>query len=104
MTAEVAPQAPERLDRTKITPSMMFEDIVGIEEFAISRVFHQSVTALAEDPTQFLRMLVFVDLRRGGQKDKDAFADAQAMRLGEVRTYFVDEAEADEDAEGKDKP
>lgn len=107
MTEQNTPQAPPPLDRAKATASDQFDDLVGLEEIAISRVFQRSVNSLSEDPTQFLRAMVFIDLRRNSIKDRDAYAQAQAMRLGEVRTWFRDEKDQSPDdvadAEGKEQ-
>ena len=82
-----------------MTPQEMFDDLGGFEEIAIANRFGTSVNVLAStSPTQFIRALIFANLRRDGDSDGDAYKTAQGMKLGEVKTYFrEDEAEPGKD-------
>jgi hypothetical protein len=73
------------------TPSEAAESINGFDEIAIGAHFGMKLASMKEDPYTFLRALVFVDKRRGGLKDKEAFQEAMEQTIGDLGRYFVAE-------------
>lgn len=84
------------LDTTEIgavphamTSQEMFDDLGGFEEIAVATRFGTPVNDLAgTNATQFLRALIFADLRRKGSSDGNAYKAAQNLKLGQVKHYF----------------
>lgn len=79
------------------TPNDMFESLTGFDEIAIAAHFGDKITALHADPFAFLRALAFVDKRRGGASDREAYEAAMNLSISETQTYFADD-EAEDDA------
>lgn len=85
----------------KPTPQEASESLTGFDEIAIKQKFGSPLKQLGdEDPTQFLRALVFVLRRRDGKADAEAFHLAQSMTLADVSAEFTnptveEQAEAD---------
>lgn len=83
------------------------ETLNGFDEIAISRTFGEDVTALRERPLMFLRALAFIDHRRQGQKDAEAYVAAMEILTKDLDSYFPDDPieldpEHPETAEGKE--
>lgn len=70
-----------------------FMSLNGFDEIAIAKEFKSDITALRTSPIMFLRALLFVDKRRGGMKDADAFKAAMEAPITEVNDYFDEGAE-----------
>lgn len=69
------------------------ESLNGFDEQAIKKAFDVPVGKLgAEDPTQFLRALIFTCRRRDGENDVVAYNAAQEMPMSEVNAYFAEES------------
>lgn len=85
----------------KQTASMVSESLTGFDEIAIKQHFGATIRGLTQDdPTQYLRALVFVLERRAGKKDPEAYHVAQSMSLIEVKDRLpmaADDADADFD-------
>lgn len=66
------------------------DTLVGGEEDLITHQFSVDWTTLGDKkPTMLARACIMVHRVRGGQKVKEAKADAIAMPLGEVQVYFA---------------
>ncbi|MBS2939590.1 hypothetical protein KDN32_17765 [Nocardioides sp. J2M5] len=78
------------------TPNDMFESLTGFDEIAIAAHFGDKITNLHADPFAFLRALAFVDFRRGGQNDKDAYQSAMALTISATQNYFTEDETEDE--------
>lgn len=94
-TAAAGPQTDMTADETVLS-------LTGFDEIAIATAFRADISALRESPFQFLRALIFVDQRRKGAKDAEAFQAAMNLTVADLNAYFPD-ARAD-GAEGKDSP
>ena len=69
-----------------------YESLTGFDEIAVSKAFGAVISAFAEqDPIRFGRALMFVDLRRQGFKDVDAYQRAMNSTNGESTDYFADD-------------
>lgn len=81
--------------RCDLTVEEMMGSLTGFDEIAIEKAFGTEVLALADHkPLQYVRALIFVDRRRSGRKDTDAFKDAQDLTLDEVNEgYFTPDVE-----------
>lgn len=92
------------MSATDQTANDVFNTLTGFDEIAIKREFKADVLTLAKtDKAGFLRALVFIDHRRAGVKDRDAFKATMELLLSEVTDYFADEpADDDAEAEGDD--
>lgn len=74
------------------TAEQAFESCNGFDEIAIKQRFGMAAAHLPNaDPNQFLRAMVFVEERRRGLTDGDAWQACQAMTLGEAFNYFQPE-------------
>lgn len=82
-----------------LTANEVSESLTGFDEIAIKQQFGGTIRTLTqEDPTQYMRALVFVLERRGGKKDAEAYHVAQSMSLIEVKDRLPQEdANADFD-------
>lgn len=104
---EAAAEVITAADR-EIGPQAMYESLNGFDEIAVAKAFGAVITAFAEtDPMKFGRALMFVDLRRQGFKDTDAYKRAMNSTNAETNEYFADDPEdvdpADPDSDaGKD--
>ena len=73
----------------------------GFDEIAVERHFNRSFRKL-EDGTLMGRAVLFVQWRREGMRDADAYKKAMLLTIDELEASFVDPADEDEeDAEGK---
>lgn len=86
-----------------------FLSLTGFDEIAITREFGEDISRLVPDkngegghPFGFLRALVFVHQRREGLKDREAYKAAQEIPIGDLQSYFSDEAAADLDPDDPD--
>ena len=68
-----------------------FLSLNGYDELAISKAFDADVQQLRGEPFRFLRALVFVHQRREGLKDREAYAAAQELPIGQLQEYFAAE-------------
>lgn len=81
------------MSTSELTVEETAESLNGFDEQAIKKTFGAPVGKLgAEDPTQFMRALVFVCRRRDGEDDMTAYNAAQTMSMGEVNGYFAEES------------
>lgn len=67
------------------------ESLTGFDEIAIAAHFGCEWMELQAKPITLLRALAFVDHRRGGMSDKDAYAAVMGMSVREVGDYFPDD-------------
>lgn len=70
-----------------------YDSLSGFDEIAIRREFRETVAQLVdgEDRTRMQRALVFIDLRRGGATDAEAYEQAMGAPWAEIRDYFASE-------------
>jgi hypothetical protein len=92
-------------DVEKLTPQEAASSLNGWEELAITKAFGADPNDLP--PTRLGRALVFVMLRRAGEKDGPAYSRVMGMTGDECKGYFADEAveldpEDPDTAQGKD--
>lgn len=73
----------------QLTVEQMAETLTGFDEIAIGQFFGADPTKLKG--TMGPRSLVFVQLRREGAADGDAFKQSMNMPLKEVMGSFADE-------------
>lgn len=73
---------------TELTAEDFFKSITGFDEIAIQKAFGTPFVDLRNDQFRFLRALVFVDLRRDGKKDADAYAEVMGLGIGAVDAWF----------------
>lgn len=91
--------------QTETTPLELFDSLTGFDELAIKARFGTEVTKLRKDPLQFMRALVFIDLRRQPDaKDAAAYHAAQEMPSRAALTYFTPEPTEDEVDHDPDDP
>lgn len=79
------------MSNTEMTAEDFFKSITGYDEMAIQKAFGTPFPALRDDQFRFLRALVFVDLRRSGKKDGEAYAEVMGLGIGAVDAWFPDE-------------
>lgn len=77
------------------TAREMVRSLTGWDEIAIERKFESKMTDLAT--TMAARAAVFVQLRREGNDDANAYGLCMNMPMGEVEDFFADEPAADEE-------
>lgn len=65
-----------------------FMSLNGFDEIAIAKEFKADLNKLREQPFMFLRALVFVDKRRAGLKDSEAYKAAMEATVGQLNGYF----------------
>lgn len=88
MTA-TTPQEVHRVDANEF-----IETLTGFDEIAIEKHFGSRWGTLAEqNPTMLLRALVFIEFRREGQSDPDAYKAALSLTLREAQDRFPDAEE-----------
>lgn len=76
------------------TATQMVRSLTGWDEVAIERMFRSKVGDLSS--TMAARAAVFVQLRREGGDDRNAYGQAMGMTLGEVEEgFFADEPDTD---------
>lgn len=91
---------------TRSAEQAMF-DLTGFDEIAIARHFGRHLAVLKDEPFQLMRALAFVDARREGMKDTDAYRHAMSLTIQAVSDMYDDPTDPDEsaaldqDAEGK---
>jgi hypothetical protein len=84
------------------TADEFFNSLTGFDELAIAKQFGQALEHLIPSenkatgqktgsPFLFQRALAFVDLRRGGANDRDAFKQAMELSIAEANGYFADD-------------
>lgn len=72
----------------------MAESLNGFDEIAITKSFGISIGEIRkQEALTFLRALVFVDQRRKGLKDPEAYEFAMLLTVGKLPHYFADEAD-----------
>lgn len=84
----------------KITVNEAFEQLTGWDEIAIKKAFGAEVTAMRKQPFTFARALAFVDFRRGGKNDRDAYETALGLTIRDLNDHFLE----DEDEPMPDEP
>lgn len=94
------------MSATTTTADEAFDSLNGFDEIAIAKQFGNQIHQLHPDnpggsPFGFLRALVFVDLRRNGEKDAEAFTKAMTLSVRDLNTYFA-EAEPEIDPDDPD--
>jgi hypothetical protein len=83
----------------KIESETFTRTLTGFDEVAIRKMFGASFDVL--EGTLNPRALLFVQLRRDGAKDPDAFRSAMEIMLGDLEQLFQNPNEAGEVDEGK---
>lgn len=82
---------------TTLTADEMLSSLNGFDELAIGKHFGAPIQALIPDPEKiggpspwvYFRALAFIDLRRGGKSDKDAYAEAMGLTVIDSQDYFA---------------
>lgn len=88
--------APKLYDFEAIARSMN-----GFDEIAVERLFKRSFRSM-DTGTLMGRAVLFVQYRRDGMKDTEAYQKAMLLSIDELEGSFLDpETEDEEDAEGK---
>lgn len=99
--------------QTDQTPSEVAKSMDGFDEIAVVKAFGFDPADLdqekSSDSFRLLRVLIFIDRRRKGDKDTAAYAHALGVLRADLPRYFADEPEVDPhepDASesGKDSP
>lgn len=78
----------ELIDVEELTGSLNYYDELAIEK-SWGKPFNDLAGVI------LLRALLFIQFRRGGLKDKDAFEKAAKLRMDQVDGFFEDVAEGD---------
>lgn len=78
---------------TTIPASKYPGTLTGFDEIAIANQFGCEWTTLEDKPIKLLRALAFVDHRRNGLRDKDAYQAVMELTIAQVNDYFPDEEE-----------
>lgn len=81
------------MSNTELTAEDFFKSITGFDEIAIQKTFGTSFVDLRNDQFRFLRALVFVDLRRDGKKDAEAYTEVMNLGIGQVDAWFAEAAD-----------
>lgn len=90
------------MSATDLTANGMFESLNGFDEIAIKKEFRFDVYTLAkEDKAAFMRALIFVDQRRDGLKDSEAYKAAMDLPQSRAVEYFASEPEGEADDLGE---
>ena len=78
-------------DTNRLSGDEMFNSLTGFDEIAVAKSFGRSPLDLARanEETNLLRALVFVDLRRNGSSDADAYQAVMGMSLKDIAGYFA---------------
>jgi hypothetical protein len=92
-----------------MTAGDLFMSLNGFDEIAVAQRFGAPIAALREDATTLGRALAFVDQRRKGLKDSEAYDAAMGLTIHVVsHEYFQPEPKADDpaaaSAEGNGEP
>lgn len=87
----------------KLDPEEFFKSLNGFEEIAIEAMFRKSAAQLALDAQQgntfpLMRALLFIEAKRAGKSQNEAFKHVMSARVDEVADRFVDSTE---ETEGK---
>jgi len=77
------PAGPELLDMDQLSKSL-----TGFEQIAVTQVFRQKLDSLATDSTMFMRVLLFVQQKRNGLNDADAFRAVMMLDIETVVESF----------------
>lgn len=90
----------------RIDPEEMFKSLNGFEEISIEKTFRTAAFKLATaaeqgDPVPLMRALLFVEEKRAGAKDGEAYRSVMTRRVDEVVGRFRPRGETDEVDEGK---
>jgi hypothetical protein len=76
---------------TELTAEDYVKSLTGFDEIAIARAFDGAdMSALSKRPSTLLRACVFVDQRRKGLRDPEAYQAALTLTLDELEQYFPD--------------
>lgn len=82
------------------TAAEVLNSMNGFDRLAVATNFGRSINDLRDDPFTFLTALVFVERKREGLGDQDAFRAAMELSIEELGEYFT--PDHDEDSpEGK---
>lgn len=83
---------------SEIPADELFESFNGFDEIAVHKAFKLDLAAMEERGFLFLRALVFVNERRGGLNDAEAYKAAMNLTQGDLTDYFPEpEPELDPD-------
>lgn len=86
------------MSQTEKTAEEVMESLTGFDEIAVAKAFDAEIITLAEHhQTKFLRALVFVECRRVGQTDAEAWQSCMALSLKAAQDYFAADDEVDAD-------
>lgn len=90
---------PKKASISQATASELFNSVSGFEDQAVKAKFGMPTLRLnATDNAEFLRALIFVEKRRGGMSDQDAYDAAQTLGFGDMNAYFTEDDEITPDA------
>jgi hypothetical protein len=79
------------------TADEMFFSLNGFDELAIAKHFgvqlHELHPSAGGSPFMYLRALAFIDRRRNGVADRDAFKQAMELGANAAQEYFAEPAD-----------
>lgn len=81
------------MSTSEMTPGEMYKSLNGFDAIAIATHFGRKLGQLRADAETdgetFVQALAFVDQRRQGLSDKDAWQAAMGLSMGELEDYFA---------------
>lgn len=85
------------MSTSDLTGAEFFETLNGFDEQAIAKKFGKGIRELTRtDELGTLRALVFIDTRRRGSNDPEAYKAAMELRIGDLKSYFADPDDEDD--------
>lgn len=99
MAPEVTPDAlaePTAPETEKVNLEAVFKSLTGFDEIAIAQRFQMEIQSLRERPSMACRAVLFIDARRKGATDNEAYKRVMEMPLSEVMD-IVEVPDDDED-------
>lgn len=77
----------------------MLGSLNGFDELAIAKQFKTPIQGLIPDPEKgregpspwvYLRALAFIDMKRDGKSDREAYDEAMSLTTTDAQEYFAD--------------
>lgn len=78
-------------DDTRPTFTEAMFSLTGFDEIAIERSFKRDISKLKEQPFQGMRAVAFVEERRKGMKDSEAYEFVMGLSIKDVSARYADE-------------
>lgn len=79
------------MSENELTAEDFLKTLTGFDEIAIQKAFGATLKGMMEDDFRLARSLVFVDRRRSGLKDADAYTEAMNLPMGALTEWFATE-------------